>query len=130
MTTTTRVRFLEPTDPREVFDLVVAIAGQPTDEVYHGAPDEIYLNPYIRTDAPMALVCVEYGAEGSLLLGDEPTDPAAYVEARVTSSSSAVEMSWHRAFSSMVLRTADVRTCWLTDTEGTAWRTTSPYSAR
>lgn len=98
MTINSRIRFLDPVDPREVFDFAAALVNMPASSFVHQAPgsEPLYLNdfwplnPRICTAGGSdASVTVEYGAEGSRLIEEwevypedipsEQRGPQAYV---------------------------------------------------
>jgi hypothetical protein len=70
-----RIRFLEPIDPRAVFNFAAALVNMPERNFRYRGSESMHfddwwpLNPRIRTvDGADVSVVVEYGAEGSLLV--------------------------------------------------------------
>lgn len=98
MTMTTHIRFLDPIDPREVWEMAKVLVNAPKDfEVKYKAANtpwwegckHVDLNAEIRAmpdQGADALIWLEYGPEGSLLRSDwddedgEDDRPPAYVE--------------------------------------------------
>lgn len=106
MSATMRIRFLQPVDPREVFDLAAGLVKLPEGEFQHQAPGsedgDWPLNPRIRSNSGATrggIIRLEYGAEGSRLVQEwhawpeyaddypaEQRGPDGYVELDITNS--------------------------------------------
>ena len=128
MTTTSRIRYLEPVDPRAVFELAGGLAGdligRPS---HHRADHRLFPNPYIRADFTDALVVVEYGHEGAKLAGDEPTDPAGHAEVRISTTGATPDAA-HLAWITALMWSLATPCVWLLDSCCTAWHRERPYS--
>lgn len=105
MSLKTRIRFVDPVDPREVWVRVLEIldppAGYRWSNVPVGGNDIAWRNPLIYAESGQGAAVwayVMYGPEGSLLRFDEEDDgPDAYVEVSLISDWESVEYHAHIA---------------------------------
>lgn len=122
MTVTSRVRFLAPYDPREIFDLASWVVNAPTPYRHrHWPADMIVPNPHISAEPEQgadAWVYVEYGAEGSLLLPwpmeEQESTPDAYAVLTYVTDGSVTEAK-HREWVRLAMTWGichQVPSCW------------------